>query len=263
MDLGLKGRVAIVAASSQGLGKAVAQGLAREGAKLAICARTESTLKSTAEEIRHETGAEVLARVLDVTVYEQVRHFVAETNDHFGRVDVCVTNAGGPPAKPFSETTVEDWQAGVNLNLMSTLYFVREVLPLMQKRKWGRLITITSASVKQPIDNLVLSNSVRSAVSGLMKSLSNEYGKDNILVTNVCPGYTLTSRLDELSARLAKAEGIDPKQVQERWAKQTPLGRLGQPEEFANMVVFLASERASYVTGISVAIDGGLVKGIY
>ncbi len=263
MDLGLKDRVAIVAASSQGLGKAVAQGLAREGANLAICARTESVLNSTAEEIRKETGVKVLARTVDVTVYEEVRRFVAETKDHFGRVDICVTNAGGPPAKPFAETTLEDWQAGVNLNLMSTLYFVREVLPLMQKRKWGRLITITSASVKQPIDNLVLSNSVRSAVSGLMKSLSNEYGKDNILATNVCPGYTLTSRLDELSGRLAKAEGLDPKQVQDRWAKQVPLGRLGQPEEFANMVVFLASERASYITGVSVAIDGGFVKGIY
>ncbi len=263
MDLGLKDRVAIVAASSQGLGKAVAQGLAREGAKVAICARTESALSQTAEQIRKETGVEVLARTADVTVYEQVKRFVGETNNHFGRVDICVTNAGGPPAKPFSDTTVEDWQAGVNLNLMSTLYFVREVLPLMQKRKWGRVITVTSASVKQPIDNLVLSNSVRSAVTGLMKSLSNEYGKDNILVNNVCPGYTLTSRLDQLSGKLAKAEGVDPKQIQQRWASQVPLGRIGQPEEFANMVVFLASERASYITGVSVAIDGGHVKGIY
>lgn len=263
MDLGLKDRVAIVAASSQGLGKAVALALAREGAKLAICARTESTLNRTAEEIRQETGVEVLARAVDVTVYEQVRSFVAETNNRFGRVDICVTNAGGPPAKPFSETTVEDWQAGVNLSLMSTLYFVREVLPLMQKRKWGRLITITSSAVKQPIDNLVLSNSVRSAVSGLMKSLSNEYGKDNILVNNVCPGYTLTSRLDDLSGRLARAEGVDARQIQERWARQVPLGRLGRPEEFANMVAFLASERASYITGVSVAIDGGYIKGIY
>jgi 3-oxoacyl-[acyl-carrier protein] reductase len=263
MDLGLKDRVAIVAASSQGLGKAVALGLAREGAKLAICARTESKLNQTAEEIRRETGVEVLARPVDATQYEQVRRFVAETYDRFGRVDVCVTNCGGPPAKPFSDTTVEDWQSAVNLNLMSTLYFVREVLPLMQRRKWGRVVTITSASVKQPIDNLVLSNSVRSAVSGLMKSLSNEYAKDNILVNNVCPGYTLTSRLDELSSRLAKAEGVEPKQIQDRWASQVPLGRLGQPEELANMVVFLASERASYITGVSIAIDGGYVKGIY
>jgi len=263
MDLGLKNRVAMVAASSQGLGKAVVLGLAREGAKLAICARTESAINKTAAEVRQETGVEVLARAVDVTVYEQVRRFVAETNDHFGRVDICVTNAGGPPARPFSETTVEDWQTGVDLNLMSTLYFAREVLPLMQKRQWGRLITITSASVKQPIDNLVLSNSVRSAVSGLMKSLSNEYGKDNILVTNACPGYTLTSRLDELSARLARAEGVDPKEVQERWARQVPLGRLGRPEEFANLVVFLASERSSYITGVSIAVDGGFIKGVY
>ena len=263
MDLGLKDRVAIVAASSQGLGKAVAKGLAREGAKLALCARTEATLTATAEEIRRESGVDVLARPVDVTNYEQVRSFVAETVQRFGRLDICVTNAGGPPAKPFAETSVADWQAGVNLNLMSTLYFVREVLPLMQKQHWGRVITITSASVKQPIDNLILSNAVRSAVTGLMKSLSNEYGKDNILVNNVCPGYTLTARLDQLSAKLATAEGIDPKQVQARWANQVPLRRLGQPEEFANLVVFLASERASYLTGISVAVDGGLVKGIY
>ncbi|HVA01609.1 MAG TPA: SDR family oxidoreductase [Terriglobia bacterium] len=263
MDLGLKDRVAIVAASSQGLGKAVAEGLAREGAKLALCARTEPALSATAQEIRSKTGVDVLARPIDVTSYEQVRRFVAETAERFGRVDICVTNAGGPPAKTFAETSLEDWQAGVNLNLMSTLYFAREVLPLMQKRHWGRLITITSASVKQPIDNLILSNSIRSAVTGLMKSLSNEYGKDNILVNNVCPGYTLTSRLDELSAKLAKTEGIDPKQVQARWANQVPLRRLGQPEEFANTVVFLASERASYINGVSIAVDGGFVKGIY
>ncbi len=261
MNLGLKDRVAIVAASSKGLGKAVAIGLAKEGAKLALCARSEAALNSTAEEIRKET--EVLARPVDVTIYDQVRRFVGETVERFGRVDVCVTNAGGPPAKPFSATTVEDWQAGVNLNLMSALYFAREVLPLMQKQKWGRLITITSAAVKQPIDGLILSNAVRSAVSGMVKSLSNEYAKDNVLINNVCPGYTLTDRLDELAARLAAAEGTDPKQVRERWASQIPLRRLGTPEEFANLVVFLASERASYITGVSIAVDGGFVKGIY
>ncbi|HET7100964.1 MAG TPA: SDR family oxidoreductase [Terriglobia bacterium] len=263
MDLGLKDRVAIVAASSRGLGKAVALGLAREGARLAICSRSESNINQAAEEIRRETGVEILARAVDVTDCEQVRSFVAETNDRFGRVDICVTNAGGPPAKPFSDTTVEDWQAGVNLNLMSTLYFVREVLPLMQKRKWGRVISITSLSVKQPLDNLVLSNSIRSAVSSLMKTLSNEYGKDNILINNVCPGYTLTARLEELSGRLAKAEGVDSNEIQQRWARQAPLNRVGRPEEFANVVVFLASECASYVTGVSVSIDGGLVKGLY
>ncbi len=263
MDLGIKDRVAVVAASSQGLGKAVAQGLAREGAKLALCARTEATLKTTAEEIRKKSGVEVLARPVDVTVYDQVRRFVAETVSRFGRVDICVTNAGGPPSKPFADTTVEDWEAGVNLNLMSTLYFAREVLPLMQKQRWGRLITITSVAVKQPIEGLILSNAVRSAVSGLVKSLSNEYGKFNVLVNNVCPGYTQTARLDELASKLARAEGVDPKQIHERWASQVPLRRLGQPEEFANLVVFLASERASYITGVSIAVDGGFVKGVY
>ncbi len=263
MDLGLKDRVAIVAASSQGLGKAVAEGLAKEGTKLALCARTESTLNSAAEDIRRKTGVEVLARPVDVTNYDQVRRFVAETFERFGRLDICVTNAGGPPAKLFSETTVDDWQAGVNLNLMSTLYFAREVLPLMQKRKWGRLITITSVAVKQPIEGLILSNAVRSAVSGLVKSLSNEYAKDNVLVNNVCPGYTLTARLDELAGKLAKAEGVEPEQIRERWASQIPLGRLGRPEEFASLVVFLASERASYITGVTIAVDGGFVKGIY
>lgn len=263
MDMGLKDRVAIVAASSTGLGKAVAMGLAREGAKLALCARTKAVLKATAAEIHNVTGAEVLARALDVTVYDQVRDFVAETLQRFGRLDICVANAGGPPAKPFSQTTVEDWQSGVNLNLMSTLYFAREVLPLMQKRKWGRFITITSMSVKQPVDNLILSNSVRAAVSGLVKSLANEYAQDNVLVTNACPGYTQTARLDQLAEKIAQAEGVTPDQIRQRWASQIPLKRLGRPEEFASLVVFLASERASYITGASIAVDGGFVKGIY
>lgn len=263
MDFGLTGRVAIVAASSRGLGKAVALGLAKEGANLALCARTDAVLQDTAEQIHRETGSEVFVAPVDVADHEQVKDFVAESMKRFGRVDICVTNAGGPPAKPFYDTSVEDWQAAVNLNLMSTLFFAREVLPIMQKQKWGRLITITSASVKQPIDNLILSNSVRSAVSGMVKSLSNEYAKDNVLVNNVCPGYTLTSRLEELSDKLSKAEGVEPEKIQERWTSQIPMRRLGHPEEFANLVVFLASERASYITGVSIAVDGGFIKGVY
>ena len=263
MDLGLKDRVAIVAASSKGLGKAVAEGLAREGAKLALCARNEATLNAAAEEIRRKTGAEVLARALDVTQYGKVQALVKETVGRFGRVDICVANAGGPPAKPFAETTVEDWQAGVALNLMSTVYFAREVLPVMQQQRWGRFIAITSVAVKQPIENLILSNAVRSGVSGLVKSLANEYGPHNVLVNNVCPGYTLTARLDELAGKLAAAEGVEPQKIHERWAAQVPMRRLGRPEEFADLVVFLASERASYINGVSIAVDGGLVKGIY
>ena len=214
MDLGLKDRVALVAASSQGMGKAVALALAREGAKLAICARTASAISAAADEIRAATGADVLSRPTDVTDYDAVRRLVAETVDRFGRIDICVTNAGGPPSKKFAETTVEDWSSAVNLNLMSTVCFAREVLPLMQKQRWGRFLTITSVSVKQPIDGLVLSNSVRSAVSGLVKSLSNEYGRYNVLVNNVCPGYTRTERLTGLSAQLAHSGGLTVEQVQ-------------------------------------------------
>jgi 3-oxoacyl-[acyl-carrier protein] reductase len=263
MDLGLKDRVAIVAASSQGLGKAVAMGLAKEGALLALCARTESTLIATAGEIRRETGAGVWTRALDVADHEQVRQFVADTVEEYGRLDICVANAGGPPSKTFAETTVEDWQVAANLNLMSTVYLAKETLPVMQQRRWGRFIAITSVSVKQPIEGLILSNVVRSGVSGLIKTLSNEYGPSNVLVNNVCPGYTATARLVSLTRKLAEKEGVTPQEIEDRWARQTPLRRIGQPEEFANLVVFLASERASYITGVSIAVDGGMVKGLY
>ncbi len=263
MDLGLKDRVALVAAASQGLGKAVAMGLAREGAKLALCSRNNANLQATAQEIRDETGVEVVARAVDVTVHEQVHQFVAEAAAHFGRVDICVANAGGPPSKSFAETSLEDWQKAAQLNLMSTVYLAKQTLPLMQERRWGRFIAITSVTVKQPVEGLILSNAVRSGVSGLIKTLSNEYGPYNILVNNVCPGYTATARLLSLTDTLAKKEGVEAKQIEERWASQAPLRRIGQPEEFANMVVFLASERASYITGVSIAVDGGIVKGLY
>jgi 3-oxoacyl-[acyl-carrier protein] reductase len=263
MDLGLKDRVAIVAASSEGLGKAIALGLAREGARLALCARTQSTLDATADEIRRETGVTVLARAVDVTAHEQVHAFVAETIGQFGRLDICVANAGGPPSKSFAETTVEDWHRAAELNLMSTVYLAKETLPAMQQRRWGRFIAITSMTVKQPVEGLILSNSIRCAVSGLVKTLANEYGPSNVLVNNVCPGYTATARLIQLEETLARKQGVTPKEIEDRWASATPLQRVGQPEEFANLVVFLASERASYITGTSIAVDGGTVKGLY
>ena len=263
MDLGLKQRVALVAASSQGLGKAVAMGLAKEGARLSLCARTESTLTAAADEIHRATGAEIMTRALDVTNYEQVRQFVADTVAQYGQLDICVANAGGPPAKSFAETTLEDWRRAADLNLMSTVYFAKETLPVMQSRRWGRFIAITSMTVKQPVDGLILSNSVRSGVSGLIKTLANEYGPYNVLVNNVCPGYTATARLIDLAERMAEKEGVDVARIEQRWASQAPLGRVGRPEEFADVVVFLASERASYVTGVSLAIDGGIVKGLY
>jgi 3-oxoacyl-[acyl-carrier protein] reductase len=263
MDLGLKDKVALVAASSQGLGKAVALGLAREGAKLALCARTDAVLQKTAEEIRSETGVEVLGKAVDVTMRDQVSAFAREAVERFGRIDICVANAGGPPSKTFAETTDADWRAAAELNLMSTVALAKEVLPGMQQRRWGRFIAITSVTVKQPVEGLILSNSIRSAVSGLIKTLANEYGPYNVLINNVCPGYTATARLESLSAKLAAAESTPVEKIKDRWASQTPLRRLGQPEEFANLVVFLASERASYITGVTIAVDGGLVKGVY
>jgi len=263
MDLGLKDRVALVAASSQGIGKAVAMALAREGTKLAICARTASAISAAADEIRAATGVEVLAGPADVADPDAVRRLVAETIERFGRIDVCVTNAGGPPSKTFAETTAEDWASAVNLNLLTTVYFAREVLPVMQRQRWGRFLTITSVSVKQPIDGLVLSNSVRSAVSGLVKSLANEYGQYNVLVNNICPGYTRTERLTGLSARLAQSNDVTVEEIQRRWTSQIPLGRLAEVEEFAGVVAFLASERGSYITGASIAVDGGWLKGTY
>ena len=262
MDLGLKDRVALVAASSTGLGKAVALGLAREGAKLALCARTQATLDAAAEEIRRETGADVLSRALDVTSHERVKSFVSEIVARFGRLDICVANAGGPPSKSFADTTIADWHNAAELNLMSTVYLAKETLPLMQQRHWGRFIAITSVTVKQPLDGLILSNAVRAGVLGLVKSLANEYGPYNVLVNNVCPGFTATARLNDLAQTLASKGGVSPADIEKRWASQAPLGRVGQPEEFANLVVFLASERASYITGESIAIDGGLVKGL-
>jgi|SRR5947209_7924616 len=241
MDLGLTGRVAIVAAASKGLGKAVAQGLSREGVRVAICARGKTQLEAAAGQMT----SEVFTRQVDVTQEDQVRSFVQATHARFGRVDICITNAGGPPAMPFSDASVADWRAAIDLNFMSTLYFSREVLPLMKERAWGRLITITSVAVKQPIAGLVLSNAVRSGVAGLVKSLSNEYAPFNVLVNDVCPGYTATERLKSLN--------VHPE-------AQIPLGRVADPEEFANVVVFLASERASYITGTSILVDGGLTR---
>lgn len=263
MDLGLKNKVAMVAAASSGLGRAVALGLAREGAKLAICSRDKSRIERAAEAIRAETHAEVLAMALDVGEQIDVERFTEKTLERFDQIDICVTNAGGPPSKTFAETTIDDWESAVRLNLASTVFFAHAVLPGMRARKWGRFITVTSVAVKQPIDGLILSNSVRAAVAGLVKSLANECGPDNVLVHNVCPGYTATDRLLSLAAKMAEREGVTREAVIDRWAQQTPLRRVCRPEEFADVVVFLASERASYLTGESLAIDGGMVRGTF
>lgn len=262
MDLGLKGRVAIVAAASTGLGKAVATELAAEGARVAICARTLDHLEQTAAHIRKETGAEVFHEALDVRDAPAVARFVAGVEKHFGRIDICVTNSGGPPSKLFADTQPEDWRSAVDLLLMSAVFFARETLPRMQKNGWGRFITITSYAVKQPVDGLLLSNSIRAAVTGLARTLANEYAAHGITVNNVCPGYTATERLGELAEVIAQRTGAKPEDVFAGWKKQIPAGRIGTPQELASVVAFLASERASYVNGTSLAVDGGIVRSL-
>lgn len=262
MDLGLKNRGVIVAASSQGIGRATAELFAREGAQVAMCARTEKPLRETAEQIRKDTGAEVYAEPLDVTDEAAVRNFVEQVNKQFGRIDVCVTNAGGPPAKNFLPISSSEWRKAVDQNLLSVVYLSKAVIPYMQRHRWGRIITITSVSVKFPIQDLILSNAVRAGVVGLVKSLSNEFGKDGILVNNVGPGYTATERLKELAGTRALADGVTPEKIYERWSADAPLKRLAEPREIADVIVWLASDRASYITGQTILVDGGIYHGL-
>ena len=262
MDTGLKNRVAIVAASSQGIGRATAEAFAAEGCKVAMCARNEATLTQAAGAIRERYQTDVFAEALDVTNAQAVHNFVEKVVAQFGGVDICVTNAGGPPAKGFLAASNEEWQRAVELNFLSTVYFAKEVIPHMQKRHWGRIVTITSITTKQPVADLVLSNAVRAAVVGLVKSLANEFGKDGILVNNVGPGYTATDRLKDLAASRSQASGKTQQEIFDGWAADAPLKRLGEPREVADAIVWLASERASYITGQTILVDGGIYKGL-
>jgi 3-oxoacyl-[acyl-carrier protein] reductase len=262
MDLGLKNRVALVAASSQGLGLATAEAFAAEGCRVAMCARNQQTLEAASAKIGKQHKVEIFTGAFDVTDSAAVSRFVAAVATKFGGVDICVTNAGGPPAKGFLAVTLDEWQRALELNFLSTVYFAREVIPHMQRKHWGRIITITSITTKQPVTDLVLSNAVRAAVVGLVKSLANEFGKDGILVNNVGPGFTATDRLRELAKARSSATGKSEQEVFEGWAADAPLKRLGEPRELADTVVWLASERASYVTGQTVLVDGGMYKGL-
>jgi 3-oxoacyl-[acyl-carrier protein] reductase len=262
MDLGLKGKVAFIAGGSQGLGKAVAMEMSREGARIAICALDDPELPAAVEEIRAACGGDVIGIPADLTDSEQARNFVRRGIEHYGTVDILVNNAGGPPSKTFLEIDDDLWLFGVRLNLMSTIIMTREAVPAMMQKRWGRIINMTSVSVKQPIDGLILSNTVRSAVIGLAKTLSNELAPYNVTVNNVCPGYTMTERVRSLSVVVAEKESTTPEAVIKKWESSVPMGRLGTPEEFAALVTFLASERSGYITGASIQIDGGYYKGI-
>lgn len=262
MDTGLRNRVAIVAGASQGLGLAAAFALAAEGAHVALCARNSQALEHAAVTIRERFGVQAHFEAFDIRSSSAISRFVANVAEMFDHIDVCVTNAGGPPAKEFLETTDQEWDDAFVLNLRSAAAFARSVIPSMRKQHWGRIITISSVTVRQPQPQLILSNAIRAGVMGLVRTLASEFGKDGILVNNVAPGYTATDRLKALSAHRASVSGESQQEIEQAWIDQIPLGRLGKPEEVADAIVWLASERASFVTGQTILVDGGMYKGL-
>jgi 3-oxoacyl-[acyl-carrier protein] reductase len=262
MDLGLKGKVAFVAAASRGLGRAVAEELAAEGASLVLCARNEETLSIAGVQIAETSGVPVHWVVADVSNFDDVSRAVQSGIEKFGRIDILVTNAGGPPAGRFEDLSREMWETATRLTLDSVLELTRAVLPGMKERRWGRILNITSIAAKQPVDNLILSNSLRAAVTGFARTLANEVATDGITVNNILPGYTRTERVEDLALATASREGISTTEANGRWEAEIPMKRLGEPREFAALAAFLVSERASYITGTSIPVDGGWIRSL-
>ena len=262
MDFGIKDRVALVAAASKGIGFAAARELAKEGARVFLCSRDEKRASEAAQKLHDETGATVAGIGADVTDNESVEHFVNLAREHAGRIDILVNNAGGPPSATFADTDLEMFRKAFELNALSAIRLAKMVLPGMQSQKWGRIVNITSVSVKQPIDGLLLSNTVRAGLTGWAKTVSTEVAADNITVNNVAPGYTLTERQEELATARAKATGQPKEEMIGLWSAQVPMRRLASPEEIAAAVAFLASERASYITGVTLQVDGGWVRSL-
>jgi 3-oxoacyl-[acyl-carrier protein] reductase len=262
VDLGLRGRVALIAAGSKGLGKAVAEELAAEGALIVLCARGEEALRVTAEGIRKRLGTKVYTVQADVGKPGEPARVVDEALAQFGKIDILLTNSGGPPAGPFESLTPDAWDNAYRLVLASVVEFCRAALPGMKERGWGRILNVTSIAAKQPVDNLMLSNSIRAGVIGFARTLANEVAPFGITVNNLIPGFTRTDRMVELSEVTAKKEGITPEAALSRYTAQVPMGRMGEPKEFAALAAFLASERASYITGQSIAVDGGWIRGL-
>jgi 3-oxoacyl-[acyl-carrier protein] reductase len=261
MDLGLRDKIALVAGSSRGLGRAIAEELAAEGASLVLCARGEGALEDARSAIA-DRGVAVQAIAADLAEQADVERVVAAAIERFGRVDVLVTNAGGPPPGPFEAHSPDAWRQALRLTLESVLSLVRGVLPGMKERRWGRILNVTSIAVKQPVDGLILSNSVRAAVTGFARTLANEVAPFGITVNNLLPGYTRTERLDELAESVSASRDVSVEEARAAWEREIPMGRLGEPREFAALAAFLASERASYITGTSIQVDGGWVRGL-
>lgn len=262
MEFGLRDKIAFVAAASRGLGRAVAEELAEEGASLILCARGEPLLEEASDSISRKTGVPVFGTPADLSVTADVERAVQLGLERFGRIDILVTNVGGPSAGQFESLSREAWEEATHLLLTSVLDLTRLVLPGMKERGWGRIINVTSIAVKQPVPNLMLSNSLRAAVTGFARTLANEVASYGITVNNLMPGYTRTERVEQLAQSLAAKEGITPAEVQARWEAEIPMQRLGEPREFAALAAFLASERASYITGSSIAVDGGWIRSL-
>src|ERR1700752_4146552 len=263
MDLGLKNKVALVAAASRGLGRAVAEEFASEGASLIICSRKSEAIEQVADEIERAAGATVFGMAADVSNPDDVARLVESGQERFGRIDILVTNAGGPPAGQFESFTLSQWEDATRLLLHSAIELARQVLPGMKERRWGRILNITSIAVKQPVDNLILSNNLRAGVTGFARTLANEVAAFGVTVNNILPGYTSTERVEELAGMMARKEGISSDEFKSRWENEIPMRRLGEPREFAALAAFLVSERASYITGTSIQVDGGWIKSLY
>jgi 3-oxoacyl-[acyl-carrier protein] reductase len=262
MELGLKNKTTVVFAASKGLGKAAALSLAKEGCKVAICSSNRNNIENTAEEIREKNDTEIFPAVVDVSISEQIEDFMELVFKKWGNVDILITNVGGPPVKSFEETTDEEWQKYFQIIVMSVITSVRKVLPGMQKQNWGRIINITSSAVKQPFPGLIYSNSLRLALIGLTKTLSQEYGKYNIHFHNVAPGFFKTDGLERIVKKREEA-GENRDDIYAEWEKVIPLNRIGKPEELAALITFLASEQAGYMNGNTILADGGRFAGMY
>ena len=263
MDLGLKGKAALVGGSSKGIGRAVAIGLAREGCNVCVCARDNAALAETAHVIRTETDAEVFSLVCDLARYEDIKRVVQETVNTFGRLDILVNNAGGPRTGTFDDMDETDWLSAINQNLMSAIRTTREALPFLRRSGGGRIINITSIAVKTPIDRLILSNTARLGLIGMAKTLSRELAPEGITVNNVCPGNIATERLIALIEERAQKDGLKMEEAIAIEERRVPMGHLGDPEDVANLVVFLASARAHYITGTTVQVDGGSTMAVF
>ena len=263
MDLKLNGKVAMVAASSKGLGYGIAQALAQEGASISIGSRTEADIESAAEQLRKETGVSVLASVLDSSEPESIQQWANITLKEFGGVDKLLVNAGGPPTGKFEDFSDNDWQAAFELNLLSAVRMIRAALPSMRERGGGSILTVTSISVKEPIDTLILTNVMRSGVTSLVKSLSVQLAPDNIRLNNLMPGRINTDRLRSLDGLSSEKQGVPLTQIQATNHAKIPLGRYGTIEEFGRTGAFLLSDAASYITGSSLAVDGGVLKTVW